>query len=146
MKRSLPWIIMVASLIAIAVVISMNSEVIRTWWNDLTTDKVVEPTVQEISITTFDVVAQRRVEIELMKIDSVYYTIPEPALIAILDFIGTETSRESIVKEYQLGTEYYRGLIKGANESSHFKPDSLPRSSVPIKPTPVVQDTLRIQH
>lgn len=108
--------------------------------------KPVETQVEEapaIEITTYDVVAQRRLEIEVRKLDSIYYSIPEPALIAILDEIGTETSRETVVKQYATDRRYYDGLTRGAALNKHFAPDSIPRSSTPMKPMPVVNDTIR---
>lgn len=109
--------------------------------------KPPETLVEEstVKITTYDVVAQRRLEIEVQEIDSIYYTMSEPALIAILDEIGVNTSRETIIKQYLLDKRYYDGLTRGATQNKHFIPDSIPRSSTPMKPMPVITDTIRHQ-
>lgn len=134
--------ILVTLAIVITALVAFNWNAIVDWVNPQPIEQVTE--VEEpIKITTSDVVAQRRMEIEVMQIDSVYYAIPEPALIAILDFIGVDTSRESVVKEYKLGKQYYDGVTRGAMQSKHFIPDSIPASSIPLKPAPVIPDTTR---
>lgn len=133
--------VLIIALIAITVYAFRNT--ISNWVHPQDVEQTCEHTEPiEITITTADVVAQRRVEIDMMRIDSVYYTIPEPALIAILDFIGTDVSRESVVLEYKCGIQYYNGVINGATKPKHYLPDSVPISKVQIKQTPVVPDTV----
>ncbi len=133
--------VLVTIAVIVAVAITSNWGKIVSWFNPQLSEQVLE--VEAPKITTSNVVAQRRMEIEIMKIDSTYYVIPEPALIAILDYIGTDTSRESVVKEYLAGKQYYDGIVKGATKSNHYIPDSISVSNTPIKSAPVIPDTIR---
>lgn len=139
------WVggIIVAIAIIAAIFISVNFDTVKGWF-DKSPETVVEE-APEVEITTYDVVAQRRIEIEVQAIDSIYYTMPEPALIAILDEVGINTSRETIIEQYLSDRRYYDGLTRGATLNRHYAPDSIPRSSTPTKPMPVITDTIRHQ-
>lgn len=100
-----------------------------------------EQTVDTKTLTTLDVVAQRKAEIEARRIDSVYYNIQEPAFIAILDYVGTSATRTDIVKQYEKSIKFYEGINYGTKLHNHYAPDSIPSAPVPINDTPAIPQT-----
>lgn len=139
-------ILCVLLMIAVGTIVVMKYDTIRGWFGYQPEEPVavtVEPTEFQQELTILDVIVQRHMEIETMKVDSIYYMIPDPALIAILEFTGIEASHEIVVDQYLQDISYYNGLTIGAKKSKHYIPDSLPKSNIPLKPAPVLPDTTR---
>lgn len=107
---------------------------------------IVRDTTSTPSYGPYDVVAQRRMEIESMRLDSVYYSLPEPILIAIVDKIGVFVSHEDIASTYLRNKEYYDGVMTGIHEIKRFLPDSIPNKApvdVTSRVIPLKKDTLK---
>lgn len=95
---------------------------------DLATE-VYSDTVTEFEYTVYDVVAQRRAEIENIEFEKAYYDIPEPILIAILSDIGVTINRREVVITYETNKDWYDGILTGVNKRELFKPDTIPNKA-----------------
>lgn len=123
---------------------------VKDAWDSLTGKteavQVDNDTTKVVTYTAYDVVAQRRAEIEFMKMDSIYYSIPEPILIAIVDEIGIDVTREDIVKTYQINKQRYDGLLTGLKNIKHFMPDTIPNQApvdINSKIIPLKKDSVK---
>ena len=103
-------------------------------------DIKTEVTTPEVYVSTFDVVAQRRAEIQSHKTDSIYYSIPESSFIEIVDLLGSNTTHAAVVNQYTKLKSYYIGIERGA-KTERLKQDTLTSTKPPIiKNVPVVPE------
>lgn len=70
-------------------------------------DTIAMPTVE-------DVLLARKLTKESQRKDSVFMAMPEAALIAVLMKIGTESTIEQIVQEYEANPDLYKNVIWGS--------------------------------
>lgn len=70
-------------------------------------DTIKMPTVQEV-------LEARKLTKESQRKDSVFMAMPEAALIAVLMKIGTESTIEQIVQEYETNPDLYKNVIWGS--------------------------------
>lgn len=115
-------------LLMLLVFTTTSCDKVRGAWDTLIGNEQ-QQIVSDTTITVFtayDVVAQRRAEIEVKQMDSVYYSIPEPILIAIIDDIGANVHRSGVVATYWKNKQYYEGLLTGLKGIKHYMPDSIP--------------------
>lgn len=70
-------------------------------------DTIKMPTVQEV-------LEARKLTKESQRKDSVFMAMPEAALIAVLMKIGTESTIEQIVQEYEANPDLYKNVIWGS--------------------------------
>lgn len=92
------------------------------------------------TVTTLEIVSQRRAEQDVKRIDNVYYTMDETVLISILNKLGTHVTKREVVFEYESNISYYLGLEEGANNVNEYKPDDadIPKEPKPIPDEPII--------
>lgn len=84
--------------------------------------------------TIQDVLVLRNNILDQMYYDSVFYHMPEPALIAILMKYGTDMSNYDIGREYIMHKADYDKVELGATiQKTIIEPDTLPESLKPEK-------------
>ena len=117
-------------------------------WNKFKTDPSVStkapPTIGDVKyISTYDLVKQRRAEIHLRTVDSIYYAISEPAFIEIIDFLGSthDVTREAVVNQFIKMKPYYLGISQGVRRQERLQPNLL--NDKPTVPQPIYSDSVR---
>lgn len=152
MKRLLPLLVIMITVLTVSSCTRVSNGW-RAFWAPTSVEEsyVTDSYLYEepVSLTPYDVVAQRRAEINEMEINDAYYAIPEPVLIAILEDIGTNTYKGDVVAYYLINQTYYDGLMKGITDRKKYtpKPDSLPLPPVNVaeKVIPIPLDSIRQQ-
>lgn len=90
--------------------------------------------------TTYDVISQRRYEQEEIRVNNIYYDLPESVIIAIVDKLGINTSKHAIVFEYEQNSDYYDGIAEGALNKNRLIPDEelIPEPPMKEKEKPII--------
>lgn len=95
----------------------------------------------ERTLSTLEIVSQRRAEQEKMHINEVYYSMDETVLIAVINKLGTKVTKAEVVFEYESNAAYYDGLKEGAKNVNEYVPEEAdipaPPNNIPDEPVAV---------